>query len=225
MLYAVRISRSYDELEKFFDMLSDQPLLVVFEHESDEDISRTHVHFLVETDIPTDTLKYNVKKVLNVTSFPKTDWSFATQYKNDNGEKIPVDLDFITYMSKGNLSPKLFHGIDGSMIEEKIDAWVNKPSVKRKSNYVQFKIVSEKPETARKRQTDMLDPIVSYFKDHPHEAVPRTVITKIVEMSRKNRIIVGRYKMRDYYDYVLANINGTYHTEWIDDIARMCTKI
>lgn len=225
MLYAVRISRSYDELKQFFDMLSDQRMLVVFQHDSDDEISRTHVHALVDTDTPTDTMKYWIKKTLQVDKFPKTDWSFKTTYKNASDTDVPIDLDFITYMSKGNLSPVRYQCIDGSVIQAKIDAWV--PLVKKTSKMLfQYKTVSEKPEVARKRQTDMLDPIIKYFEDNPHEVTGRAVIAQIVKTIREQKLVAGRYKIRDYYDYIVANLTKTsLHKEWIDDIYRMCIKI
>lgn len=213
MLYAVRLSRKYEELEQFFIRLEDQPILAVFEHPEDDEVNRTHVHFLLQTDLSTDTLKNWIKKALDVKTFPKTDWAFATSYKDHNGNSVDVNLDFITYMSKGILKPKLIRGITDW--EQYAAKWVQPKSY---NGFKKFKTISERPETARKRQTDMLQPIIDNKALYQTQ---REIVYAILDVLRKERVITGRYKIRDYYDYVM---NQRGNDDWKDDVTRMVTK-
>lgn len=213
MLYAIRISRKYEELEQFFIRLEDQPILAVFEHPEDDEVNRTHVHFLLQTDVSTDTLKNWIKKALDVKTFPKTDWAFATTYKDHQGKAVDVNLDFITYMSKGILKPKLIRGIDDW--EQYVTKWVQPQQYK---GFKKFKTISERPETARKRQTDMLQPII---ENKALYQTQREIVYAILDVLRKEKVITGRYKIRDYYDYVM---NQRGDNDWKDDVARMVTK-
>lgn len=214
MLYAVRVSRSYEELEQFFISLEDSPILAVFEHLQDDEVSRTHVHALIETQLSTDTLKHRIKKVLDVKVFPKTDWSFTRTYKNHQGEPVDVNLDFITYMSKGILKPKLLRGIDD--YQQYVDKWVQPQQYK---GFKKFKTITERPEVARKRQTDLLQPIIDNIAmfHTQHE-----IVNAILDVCRKEKVIVGRYKIRDFFDYVM---NARGNKDWKFDIFQMCTKI
>lgn len=123
MLYACRVTRPYGDLIPFFDYLDlNSTKSIVYEHEQDEEISRTHIHFLVETDISTDTMKYQIRKVIG--SVLKTDWSFKTAQDNK----------FITYMSKGYLVPKRSTGFTEEEIEEFKTSWVDNKGKKHKDN-------------------------------------------------------------------------------------------
>lgn len=214
MLYAIRVSRKYEELEQFFLKLDDQPILAVFEHLEDDEVNRTHVHFLIDTNISTDTLKNWIKKSLNVQTFPKTDWSFTKTFKDHQGHAVDVNLDFITYMSKGILKPKLMRGVDNW--EQYVSKWVQPQPHK---GFKKFKLIPERPEAARKRQTDLLQPII---ENKALYQTQREIVYAILDVLRKEKVIAGRYKIRDYYDYIM---NQRGDVDWKDDIFRMATKI
>lgn len=214
MLYAIRISRSYEELEQFFISLADSPILAVFEHQQDDDVSRTHVHALLDTELSTDTLKHRIKKFLNVKVFPKTDWSFTKTYKNHQGDTVDVNLEFITYMSKGILQPKQLNGIVDW--KQYADKWVQPKQYK---GLKKFKLVTERPEVARKRQTDLLKPVIDNIAMFQ---TSKEIVDAILDVLRKEKVIVGRYKIRDYYDYVM---NARDNRDWRHDIFYLCTKV
>lgn len=104
-MFAVRITRSFDELKPFFDkIVSKHPgcVLVVYQHDADDEVKRTHIHALLEViGVSSDTLKRWVKECLGVTEFSRYDWSFTVAHSRD----------FITYMSKGHLEPMMLHNI------------------------------------------------------------------------------------------------------------------
>lgn len=79
--------------------------LIMYEHEADEDVTRTHIHGLVmDCSRSDDTLRNNLFKV-NYTK----NYELKSTYKTKTGI-WPVDAKFITYMSKGYLDPKYNKG-------------------------------------------------------------------------------------------------------------------
>lgn len=218
-MLAIRVTRPSLDLLPFYAKLEERcGKFVFFQHDESVQVQRTHVHgLIVDCPVSTDTLKNWIKAAVG--PVVKTDWSFVTKDKEGN----PVTEQFITYMTKGVLTPAWAKGYSEGEIEKYRSAWV--PHEKKSSFVTQYKLVSEKPETARQRQTDMLQPVVDYFVSHPLEATGRAVIKQILKVIREKKIVAGRYKIRDYYDYVLNQISGSHHEEWVDDIYRMCVKI
>lgn len=213
-MLAIRVTRPCLELKTFLNKLEERcDKMVFYQHDESTRVSRTHIHgLIVNCQVSTDTLKNWIKA--DVGAVNKTDWSFVTKDVNEQ---------FITYMTKGVLEPVMVKGYSEEEINKFRSAWVEKP--KKTNVLTQFKVVSEKPETARQRQTDLLQPVIDHFLTDPNGARGRAVIQQILKVIREKKIIAGRYKIRDYYDYVMANINGTYHEDWADEIYRMCTKI
>jgi len=104
-MLAVRISRSYVDISSaLIEISSKSEGACWYEHESDEEVSRQHVHgLIVNPTISTDTMKGWLRKILG--SVDRHDWAFTTTYKNELKEACEVNMDFITYMSKGKLEP------------------------------------------------------------------------------------------------------------------------
>jgi len=114
--FAFRISLPYGECSEkvleYLEPLSDK--LVIYEHEADDDVSRTHIHGLImDCSRSDDTLRNNLFKV-NYTK----NYELKSTYKTKNGV-YPVDAKYITYMSKGHLDPKYCKGFT----EEEIAAY------------------------------------------------------------------------------------------------------
>jgi len=117
MLYAVRLTFPYQKLVDFFDRFDKA---VVYQHDADESVNRTHVHALVEMSISTDTAKNWVHKAVGFRP-AKDMWSFVSKLN-----KSPVTEEFITYMSKGRLDPVLMKGGYTKELCDKYKAkWVN----------------------------------------------------------------------------------------------------
>jgi len=203
----------YDELSKkpekdesFIKKLSDAcEVLVVYEHQADDSVNRTHIHAYVENPtVSTDTMKNWVKKTLAVTAFPKTDWSFVGA----------TDRGFITYISKGKLTPCFVKGIAEAEIQTLRDAWVEQPVKKGKIQYV---LKAENPQERKMRQAEMIaeirrrihtDAPVDQLGYHNTENVLFIIKDVVV---RQNQTVCGRYKIRDYYDTIMMLENSHVH--------------
>lgn len=211
-MLAFRISSSYDDLISFCDKLSrNSDKLIVYEH----DASRVHVHGLVSNcKVSTDTLKNWVKTALSVDTFPKSDWSFITKDKQGNN----VNDSFITYMSKGQLDPKCVYGYDLDEVSQYKMQW--KPIVR--STKVQYILKQENPHEAKKRQIDMVDEICRRV-DSQKITLGEDIVKVICDVVyRENRTIVGRYKIRDYFDIVVYR---TQPDTFIRQITSLCSKV
>jgi len=213
-MLAIRVTRPCLDLVTFFNKLEERCTKAIFyQHDESGRVSRTHIHgLIVGCQVSTDTLKNWIKA--DVGAINKTDWSFVTKDVNEQ---------FITYMSKGLLEPAYNKGYTEEEIYNYRTAWVDKP--KKQTTLTQYRVISEKPETARQRQNDMLQPVIDYFTENPKEFGSRNVVQEIVKVIRKHKIVVGRYKIRDFFDYVMATVKGEAHQSWIDEIHSMCVKI
>ena len=201
MKLKIRVSRSYAELKDFPTKLAEVcDVLVVYEHEADDEISRTHIHCYADNpQVSTDTMKNWVKKALGTTVFPKTDWAFPEA----------EDEGFITYMSKGHLSPLLIKGIEAEAVRLLKDKWVDIPKKTGKTQYV-LKI--ENPAQQKLRQWEMVQEINRRYNiNDPEES--RDPVEKLIRIIRQvviieNNTICGRYKFRDYYDTIMSLNNS-----------------
>jgi len=126
-MWAVRVSLDYVSLgsEVVTKIAAACERLVIYEHEADEEINRTHTHWLVVNPTVTDeTIKNWIGRHKGKgNSF----WSFKTTY-TVKGVEYPVDFKFITYMSKGVLHPQFVKGFTEEQIEEYRKAWIDYPS-------------------------------------------------------------------------------------------------
>lgn len=203
MKLKIRITRSFADLKDFPTKLAEVcDVLAVYEHEADDDISRTHIHCYADNpQVSTDTMKNWVKKALGTKVFPKTDWSFEEAQ----------DVGFITYMSKGHLSPLLIKGIDAEACRLLKDKWVDMPKKQGKTQYV-LKI--ENPQERKMRQAEMIAEIrrrihVDAPKDDGGYHDTGNVINIIIDVVvKQNQNVCGRYKIRDYYDTVMMLENS-----------------
>jgi len=209
----IRVSRTFDELSKtpakdesFIKKLADAcDVCVVYEHQADDSVNRTHVHAYVEgPKVSTDTMKNWVKKTLAVTVFSKADWSFVGA----------TDRGFITYLSKGKLDPLFVKGIEIEACHQLKAAWTDQPVRKGKTQYI-LKI--ENPAQQKMRQAEMVaeirrrihtDAPVDQLGYHNTENVISIIQDVVV---RQNQTVCGRYKIRDYYDTVMMLENSHAH--------------
>lgn len=200
MNYAIRISYSYEQLKPVFVKLQEcTDRLVVYEHQA----NRVHVHgLLINCKVSTDTLKNYVKRTLGTESVPKSDWSFKTLFEGN-----PVDDNFIIYMSKGDLQPAHVHNYELECLEQYRLKWENRSDyVKKKTrDMVQYKLKIENPREAKIRINVMMDMVKQRVKENglkrPRDVLE--VIRQVVYIECKT--VVGRYKIRDFYDYVMAD--------------------
>lgn len=200
MNYAIRITNAYQELASFCDQVSNHcDKIVIYEHHA----NRVHIHgLLVNCKVSTDTLKNYVKRSLSVTSYPKSDWSFKTIHEGN-----PVDDNFIIYMSKGCLQPQFYKGYTIDELELYRNKWVERSDYVRKKTLVQYKLKYENPKESKIRQNEMMDMVRQRCRENGIIR-PREVLEVIRDVVyRECRTVVGRYKLRDFYDYTMSDVN------------------
>lgn len=201
------MTRSYACLKPFFEKLSANcDKLVAYQH---DESSRVHVHALVVNCKPsTDTLKNWIRA--NAGKVEKTDWSFVQKDVNEN---------FITYMSKGNLAPSCCYGFTSDQIEAYKMAWEHRPK-SFKQQKLTF-VVKETTEQRKMRQEDMIVEIVNRYNEirNPYPKDLIQLIYKVVSI--ENRNVLGRFKLRDYYDTIMARVDNK---NWADAMVQLCTK-
>jgi len=181
--------------------------MVVYEHEADDDVARTHIHFYMEGfRFTTQWIKDNVKKELNESSFARTDWSF----KEKNKDGTAVDRGSITYMAKGELEPVFVKGFTAEELAECKEAWVERPTSANKYQAKLSYIVREKPSEAKKRKNDLIKEMIDIINERK---APRgnlayhsdaIIIDAVIDVLNQNNIVFGRYTVRDYYDTIAS---------------------
>lgn len=137
-MFAVRITREFSVIKPFFDKVISvhpQSVLVVYQHDADEEVSRTHIHALMENVNPsTDTLKRWIKAECGLTDISRYDWSF----------KSLEDRKFITYMSKGTLQPVLVHNIAYEEVTALASEWKEmRKSVDKREDVTAYAMAEE----------------------------------------------------------------------------------
>lgn len=202
--YAVRLSRTFQELAGFFDRLASHNIQhIVYEHTADEDVSRTHIHaLLLDVKESTDTLKNWVKKTLNVTEYERTDWSFKTTYKKDDVQ-ITITYEtmpgFITYMSKGHLQPVLNSAFSDSEVELARNQWKQFSASGASASGASPEIVVVSVQ--RKTKHEIMGEVANLLRNEgcimPED---KKIIKAVCKVLRENRIITNMYKLADYVD-------------------------
>lgn len=190
----IRISRSYSELTAWIASES-YGSCVVYEHEADNEVSRTHCHIWVKNvKCSTDTLKNHVKKFIGKVA--PSDWYFTTV--NKSGDLWTDDV--ITYMSKGTLSPVFVSGWSSDEIDSFRQKWVSPPSplVVQDGKLVIKRTVKE---TAKKTKRELIQEMLETY-------LPEMDTREIIELIRKvlirNNEVLGMYKVTDFYDSLLC---------------------
>lgn len=185
---AIRVSRDYISIQSWFDTFT-YDKIAVYEHPKDEEVSRTHCHILVYgLSVKSDNLKYHLKKI-DSTLNGRTDWSFSDKEVDDN---------FITYMSKGTLSPKLLKGYDTDYIESLRLKWIDPVQMKIEKG----KIVVDKPITESKKKSKR--ELLELMKTRYTSDMSTTEVCKLIRrILIENNEVLGLYKVMDYYDALI----------------------
>lgn len=195
MSYAIRVTRSYDDVFTWVDNLKCSKL-AVYEHEADDEISRTHIHMIIYTDLKPDAMKARYKKLYG--EIDKSDWSF----------KKADDDGFITYMSKGHLPPKLAKGYEVSEIERLTQEW-KEPERKTKVVLENGKLVRDIETVPKKTKSQMLEQMRSRLSD---SSTTRDKLSAIRKVLMLNNEVIGQYKVMDYYDSLMMYY---YKEDWM----------
>lgn len=211
MNLAIRVSRPYGDIQEWCEELKAEKK-IVFQHDADDEVSRTHIHMLViGSSIKPDALKYRYKKLYG--DIDKTDWSFVNSFKDD-GKTVPISPDssdkFITYMSKGHLAPVLSVGYDPFKVLELSRQWKDPKTTALKTEGGKFVRVPKqiKEDSKKKTKRDLIEIMVCKGKDEdidPDDTT--TIISMIREVLVKHNEVLGMYKVMDYYDGYMMYAN------------------
>lgn len=167
MRIAIRFTLPFDDkLKEYFNSFEQ---MVVYQHDADEEVSRTHVHALVETSVSTDTLKNRLQKILGY-RLPKADWAFSMKGKDGT----PIEDRFVTYMSKGKLQPIALKGFTQEQCDSYKGLWVeqSKPLREKKdlitSHFIAQELAQFMDEQAHERKI-LISPPHAITKEYRHE--------------------------------------------------------
>lgn len=207
--WSVRIHRTYEMLEPWILNLSNKcNKLIVYQHDADDDVSRTHCHIVIIGYTTSDaTLKAQVIKCLG--SRPeKTDWVWDPSVRS---EALSIQ-----YLSKKDLKPVYNKGFEESFIAENSAKYVPKDKSDDKNVLKKFKLISETPAQAKKRKNDYIEEMINDLKDnHPmwrhtegfkYTWNAQEVLFTIASVLNRNQVIYDRYKAREYYDTLMSRI-------------------
>lgn len=130
-----RISVSYEKLQDLFTSWAvGDAKLIVYEHEADDSVKRTHCHFLM-LNSPKESEALRERKIWKDFQFKgNKDYSFKTY--------SPIyELKSLTYFSKGHLQPKFMFGLPEDTPANAIREWVAKqtPGVRTEEVFIETK--------------------------------------------------------------------------------------
>ena len=157
--YAPRVSLSFSDLSGAIrEWSSAIPILVVYEHEADEDVKRIHCHALIMgSPVQEEALKRRFRTVTGLDQSIKGNKLWSWEHTDYPGR---VNKSFITYMSKGYLQPQFYQGITLEEIEEYRKKWVN--TIKFVTPEIE-----EKPEKYNEYQEQKKDILESVHTENP----------------------------------------------------------
>lgn len=211
--YFARFSFPYETLPQSFYENIPCDALVIYEHPRDElDLvtSRTHIHALMlDLDITIQGLKNRISHILNK-QVNKSDWSF----KKANIKEVPKIL---CYMAKGKYDPKYHKGWDNPEDAFTLakEVW-EEPRFKKPMR--QLKITQQGAKEYRQTYNDLIDKIINLLEEGG-DYQTHTIITTIISVFRRERIIIGRYKIRDIHDTIMMRkLPDHYIQKLISDI-------
>lgn len=227
----VRLTISYAEFQPVLELVSNKSQkLVIYEHEQDEEVSRTHIHmYIVGWQFTKQYFKDICKRIK---SFDKSDWAISESYKDSTGTKRSIDTGCITYMSKGKLDSSFVKGFTREELDTLKGGWTDPPSAKKQSSMSRY-VVKESPNESKKRQNDLIDEMVTDLEekgyvgeasDGSYRDLPpdELVVDIILRVLNRNRVIFSRYKVRDYYDTIMSR---SYATSFRNNVLKFVRSI
>jgi len=222
MNLAIRVSRSYDDIRQWCQELK-ATKICIFQHDADDEVSRTHVHMLViGSEIKPDALKYRFKKLYG--DIDKTDWSFVNCYKDSDGKPQAITEEtgnkFITYMSKGHIAPSMSVGYDLDALFNLSQEWKDPKETKLQVSNGKFTRIPKtiKEDAKRKTKRQLIEVMCCKAKDN--DILPEDtqgIIKMIRSVLVENDEVIGMYKVMDFYDAFMMYANKN---EFVDMLVR-----
>lgn len=220
MNLAVRISKPFEEVKDWITGLK-ADRLIAYQHDADEEIQRTHVHFLIlGSELKPDAMKARYKKLYG--DIDKTDWSFISAFKVD-GKPVAITTEtstkFVTYMSKGSLVPLHNVGYDPMELLALTQAWVD-PSTKslecKNGKFVRKS--KEIDEVKKKSKRNLVEIMLDRGKDQDINADDtHAVLAMIRKVLIEHNEVIGMWKVMEYYD---AWMMYGHKDQWINMMAK-----
>lgn len=198
---AVRVTRPYEEVKEWLDNIKSTKL-IVYQHDGDTEVSRTHIHMMiVGSELKPDALKARYKKLYG--NIDAKDWSFKAADENQGR--------YLTYMSKGELTPKLTKNYDTDYVTNCMREWVEpKTNLKLEDG----KFVRDIALPNQKTKLELLEQMRSKLCDSD---TTRTILKIIRTVLIDNKVVIGQYKMMDYYDSLMMYSRKE---EWLSGMER-----
>lgn len=197
---AIRVSRSFDELREVFQSLKARRV-VVYEHVADDEVSRTHVHALVQNaDVNVLAFKRRIEKHLG--KVEKSDWSFKETTGNED--------KYVTYMTKGVLEPSYIFGYTDLEVNAFRSHWVTPKKEVKESTPSHKQIILE-----------VIAEIPISEDDYRSEKHVIAVTNLLIQKLNKYHIVTGRFKIRDMLDTIFRM---TTPGRFADSIARLYSE-
>ena len=207
MNYALRVSRPWAECGAYVMTLFDLfEKVIVYEHEADDEISRTHWHALLlnggrgasDDSIRTKWLKPAYWHEMNGSKV--YDYELKRSYKRYNDPATyAVDVKYITYMGKGILKPKYTKNFGIPEVTELVEQWV--PQTKLKAEKGKIVITKEEAEFRRKKKYDIVTICAQRWNDSIDQSQER-LAKIVVDALHEQKQCIGKWKIIDICDSV-----------------------
>lgn len=127
----LRLHVAFEEATELIDKLhKHSERFIIYEHVASEHVSRTHIHGYVEIRKGAYDTIWNTMKKLAPNDDKGRDKAYSLTYKcKQTGKKLPVNKDYISYMSQGILDPKVSKGFDEQEVQDLKAKGYSKPVV------------------------------------------------------------------------------------------------
>lgn len=217
----MRVSRSWSECGTHLLTLFDKfTKVAVFEHEADDEVSRTHIHVLMMEGVKGTSEDSIRNKWLKPVYFHKMedktvyDYMISQTYRNGK-TSYAVNEGYITYMGKSVLKPVWLKGWGSSYVEDLVQKWVTpQPSSTSKSKI--------DPEAKRRKRYDIIQDVLSDLRNNTHLSIPELVVQHLI----RNKEILGKWKVIDMIDAVeMYNDSESYTKRLMNFIHERASKI
>jgi len=186
--HACRITREYSALIGDAGLIPDwlkvSGKLLVYQHPADEEVKKTHCHFLIEEcSIGQEGLK---KRVKHYQFNGNSDWSFSQKEYDGNVEK------YIIYMTKGYLDPVYNVGYCPLYLEECKKKWVSHPCRRKDDelnpeNAYMVKPLKDAKETA----------LIQQWLDYKKECLPTGNFSHHLELKDFRGVSISYWRKRN----------------------------
>lgn len=192
--YAPRLSMDYSDVSGVIEEWATScEKMVVYQHSADKEVSRNHLHMVMIN------CKYKTPEPLKRQFYSRV----STERKGNDlwswvHDKYPnPDLSFITYMSEGNLRPVFVKNVLPAEVEEYRSKWIETTP--------KGSLLTERKES-KKSKYELLQEMlieVEKIKSVDGSSILNEIVEIVFAVLRKNKIVVGKFKIRDYRDSIM----------------------